>query len=132
MGAADTKPEMKIEVSGNIGSDGKVTTKSEDYTNKSIDLAMNGTANVTVTVPDGYTVTVSGEGKGVTGITGNGSSYQIYALSTKLGNSDKYTFTATKKGVDTPLTATLNVNVKERKILYVAITADVDGKDMLL
>ena len=133
VGAAEAKdPEMKIEVSGNIGADGKVSTKSEDYTNSSIDLAMNGTAKVTVTVPDGYTVTVSGEGKGVTGITGSGISYQIYALSTKLGNSDKYTFTATKKGVDTPLTATLGVNVKERKILYVAITADVDGKNMLL
>ncbi len=132
VGANNTKPEIKIEVSGNIGSDGKVTTKSEDYTDSSIDLALNGTAKVTVTVPDGYTVTVSGEGKGVTGITGSGSSYQIYALSTKLGTSDTYTFTATKKGVDTPLTATLGVKVTERKILYVAITADVDGTNMLL
>lgn len=132
VGAANTKDTIKIEVSGNIGSDGKVTTKSEDYTNGSINLAMDGTATVTVTVPSGYTVTAAGEGKGVTGITGNGTEYQIYAVSTRLGTSDKYTFTAKKAGSDTVLTATLGVNVVARDILDVKITADVDGKEQTL
>ena len=132
VGAADTKDTIKIEVSGNIGSDGKVTTKSEDYTNRSINLAMDGTATVTVTVPSGYTVTAAGEGKGVTGITGNGTEYQICAVSTRLGTSDTYTFTAKKAGSDTVLTATLGVNVVARDILDVKITADVDGKEQTL
>lgn len=132
VGADNTTPKMKIEVSGNIGADDKVTTTYADYTDGSINLALDGTANVKITVPNGYTLqTPQGDGKGVTGITGNGNTYNIVAVSTRLGDSDTYRFTATKTG-EKDLVATLKVNILEKQITDVTITAEVNSNNVTL
>ncbi len=118
VGAADT---ISLTVSGAI--DGTSGKRLDDAKGKdlAVYVATEGFIDISVTYPDGYTLSAQSTNNGVTRLQDNGNgSYRVIGTSTYGDAKDTITFTA-KKG-ETTLTAKVNVTVVEPVITGMDVT----------